>query len=189
MIKNLSIGLLTLMLTGTTAHAEPTTAVATSTVSYEDIDSIPLSISYRKGLRFGYNYVNQGAEKTELNDDPRLSSPHMFAMGFEMQQTMAGGDWLDILFIQNITISGLEQSLVIPSANALVGFEINRKLQAGVGVNLSPADPADDGNYVHLVTAVGWTQQAGSLSVPLHLVFIPDVNDYWRCAVTTGVNW
>ena len=173
----------------TTAYAATPAAVATSTVSYEDIDHIPLSMSYRKGLRFGYNYVNQGAEKTELNDDPRLSSPHMFAMGFEMQQTMAGGDWLDILFIQNVTISGLEQSLVIPSANALVGFEINRKLQAGVGVNLSPADPADDGNYVHLVTAVGWTQQAGSLSVPLHLVFIPDVNDYWRCAVTTGVNW
>ena len=173
----------------TTAYAATPATAATSTVSYEDIDHIPLSMSYRKGLRFGYNYVNQGAEKTELNDDPRLSSPHMFAMGFEMQQTMAGGDWLDILFIQNVTISGLEQSLVIPSANALAGFEINRKLQAGVGVNLSPADPADDGNYVHLVTAVGWTQQAGSLSVPLHLVFIPDVNDYWRCAVTTGVNW
>jgi len=188
MIKQTLACLLGLALSTTTYAATPE-AVATSTVAYEEIKSIPLSISYRKGLRFGYNYVNQGAEITELNDDPRLSSPHMFAMGFEMQQTMAGGDWLDILFIQNVTISGLEQSLIIPSANALVGFEINRKLQAGVGINVAPVDPADDGNYVHLVTAVGWTQQAGSLSVPLHLVFIPDVNDYWRCAVTTGVNW
>ena len=102
---------------------------------------------------------------------------------------MAGGDWLDILFIQNATISGLEQSLIIPSGNALVGFEINNALQLAVGVNAAPVDPADAGNFVHLVTAVGWTQPAGSLSVPLHLVFIPDVNDYWRCAVTTGVNW
>ena len=102
---------------------------------------------------------------------------------------MAGGDWLDILFIQNITISGLEQSLVIPSANLLVGFEINKAFQLGVGANLAPVDPADEENYIHLVTAIGWTQEAGSLSVPLHLVFIPDVNDYWRCALTTGVNW
>lgn len=188
MIKQTLACLLGLALSTTAAAAAPA-ATASSTVSYEDIEYIPLSWSYRKGLRFGYNYVNQGAEKTALNDNPRLSSPHMFAMGYELQQTMAGGDWLDILFIQNVTISGLEQSLVIPSANALVGFEINKKLQAGVGVNASPADPADDGNYVHLVTAVGWTQQAGSLSVPLHLVFIPDVNDYWRCAITTGVNW
>ena len=169
-----------------------TTQPVGAAVATPDLDKpIPLSFSYRKGLRFGYNYVNKGADQNPETPwtEPRLSSPHMFAMGFEMQQTMSGGDWLDILFIQNVTISGLEQSLVIPSVNALVGFEINKKLQAGVGINAAPVDPSDDDNFVHLVTAVGWTQQAGSLSVPLHLVFIPDVNDYWRCAVTTGVNW
>ena len=169
----------------------PNTVSATPkpAVTYESAEPIPLSWSHRKGLRFGYNYVNNGAEKTAINDNPRLSSPHMFAIGFELNQKMAGGDWLDILFIQNGTISGLEQSLIIPSANVLVGFEINNALQLAVGANVAPADPAGDDNYIHLVTAVGWTQQAGSLSVPLHLVFIPDVNDYWRCAVTTGVNW
>ena len=165
--------------------------ISQPTVTYEDTKSIPLSWSHRKGLRFGYNYVNKGADQNPATPDeePRLSSPHMFAIGFEMQQTMSGGDWLDILFIQNATVSGLEQSLIIPSGNALVGFEIHNALQVAVGANVAPVDPADAGNYVHLVTAVGWTQQAGSLSVPLHLVFIPDVNDYWRCAITTGVNW
>lgn len=160
-------------------------------VTYESAKPIPLSWSHRKGIRFGYNYVNKGAEQNPATPDqePRLASPHMFAIGFEMQQTMAGGDWLDILFIQNATISGLEQSLIIPSANVLVGFEINNALQLAVGANVAPVDPADEGNYVHLVSAIGWTQQAGSLSVPLHLVLIPDVNNFWRCAVTTGVNW
>ena len=188
MIKRLLTCALALSVT-TSASAE--TQVVQPAVTYESAEPVPLSFSYRKGLRFGYNYVNKGAEQNPATpfDEPRLSSPHMFAMGFEMQQTMAGGDWLDILFIQNVTISGLEQSLIIPSANALVGFEINKKLQAGVGINAAPVDPADADNFVHLVAAVGWTQPAGSLSVPLHLVFIPDVNEYWRCAVTTGVNW
>ena len=174
----------------TSAIAEPRTPPQPA-VTYESAKPIPLSWSHRKGMRFGYNYVNKGALQNPAtpNKEPRLSSPHMFAIGFEMQQTMAGGDWLDILFIQNATISGLEQSLIIPSVNALVGFEINHKLQLAVGVNGAPVDPADADNYIHLVTAVGWTQPAGSLSVPLHLVFIPDVNEYWRCAVTTGVNW
>ena len=44
-------------------------------------------------------------------------------------------------------------------------------------------------HFFHLVTAVGWTQAAGIFSVPIHLVFIPDVNDYYRVALTTGVNW
>jgi hypothetical protein len=137
----------------------------------------------RKGLRFGYTYANK-AEQSE-----RLASPHMFAMGFEMQETMAGGDWLDLLFIQNVTVSGLEQSVVIPSVNALVGFEINNALQVGVGANAGIIDPSGENHFVHLVSALGWTQQAGAFSVPIHVVFIPDINDYYRFAVTTGVNW
>ena len=189
MIKKLLTCALALSVT-TTVAAEPR-VIPQPVVTYEPAEAIPLSWSHRKGLRFGYNYVNKGADQNPEtpNKEPRLNSPHMFAIGFEMQQTMAGGDWLDILFIQNATISGLEQSLLIPSANVLVGFEINNALQLAVGANAAPVDPADAGNYLHLVSAVGWTQQAGSLSVPLHLVFIPDVNDYWRCAVTTGVNW
>ena len=137
----------------------------------------------RKGLRFGYNYMNNGTDSDKLN------SPHMFAIGFEAQQTMAGGSWLDLLFIQNVIISGLEQSVLAPSANALVGFEIIDALQLGVGANLSLGDPSADNNYLHLVAGIGWTQAAGTFSVPIHLVYVPDVNDYWRLAVTTGVNW
>jgi 2-keto-4-pentenoate hydratase/2-oxohepta-3-ene-1,7-dioic acid hydratase in catechol pathway len=139
--------------------------------------------SHRKGMRFGYNYANKAEESS------KLQSPHMFALGFEAQQTMAGGDWLDLLFIQNITISGLEQSVVIPTGNALVGFEINKAFQIGVGANVSIYDPSGKDNYIHLVSAVGWTQPAGTFSVPVHFVLIPDVNNYWRCAATTGVNW
>jgi len=137
----------------------------------------------RMGIRFGYNYANK-ADETD-----RLDSPHMFALGFETQQTMDGGTWLDLLFIQNLTISGLDQSVLLPSANTLVGFEINDALQLAVGANATIVDPSDENHYFHLVTAVGWTQDAGVFSVPLHLVFIPDVNDYYRVAITTGVNW
>ena len=139
--------------------------------------------THRKGMRFGYNYANK-ADETE-----RLDSPHMFAIGFETQQTMDGDSWLDLLFIQNLTISGLDQSVLIPSANALVGFEIKDSLQLAVGANASIVDPSDEDHYFHLVTAIGWTQDAGIFSVPVHLVYIPDVNDYYRVAITTGINW
>jgi hypothetical protein len=137
----------------------------------------------RKGLRFGYNYANKADESD------RLDSSHMFAMGFETQQTMDGDSWLDLLFIQNLTISGLDQSVILPSANALVGFEVKDALQLAVGANATIVDPSGEDHYFHLVAAIGWTQDAGIFSVPVHLVFIPDVNDYYRVAVTTGVNW
>ena len=149
----------------------------------ENSKSSKMDWTARKGMRFGYNYANKADESD------RLKSPHMFAIGFEMQQAMDGDSWLDLLFIQNLTISGLDQSVVLPSANAMVGFEIKDSLQLAVGANVTVVDPSDENHYVHLVTAVGWTQAAGIFSVPVHLVFIPDVNDYYRVAVTTGINW
>jgi hypothetical protein len=36
---------------------------------------------------------------------------------------------------------------------------------------------------------VGYTADAGIFSVPVHLSYIPDVDGFYRMAVTTGVNW
>ncbi|MGB0638187.1 MAG: hypothetical protein ACPGTU_02570 [Myxococcota bacterium] len=146
----------------------------------------------RKGMRFGYSYLG-GVEEAGLlkGDDPdsRLASPGMFSMGFELQETREGGSWLDMLFIQNVTISGIDQSIVAPSASLLVGFEIQDQLQMAIGPNLSAFDPAEEENYMHLAMAVGYTAEAGDFSVPFHVVYIPDVNGFFRVAATTGVNW
>ena len=173
MIKNLLFSLLCLGLSTPAFADDHAVGGATSDMEW----------TKRKGMRFGYNYANKADESD------RLESPHMFAIGFETQQTMTGDAWLDILFIQNLTVSGLEQSVMVPSANVLVGFEVQDSLQLAVGANATVYDPSDEGHYFHLVTAIGWTQDAGIFSVPLHLVYVPDVNNYYRVAVTTGVNW
>ncbi len=170
MIKKLCIGLLALIL------STPAMAAGNEQSPKQEWDQ-------RKGLRFGYAYINHG------DDSPHLKNPSMFTIGFEGQQTMKGGEWLDLLFIENITIGGLEQSVLIPSVNLMVGFEINNRLQLGVGANAALSDPSGDDNYLHLVAGAGWTQPAGAFSVPIHVVFIPDINDYWRLVATTGVNW
>jgi len=108
-------------------------------------------------------------------------------MGFELQQTMPGGDWLDILFVQNVTVAGMDQSIVSPSARILVGFEINDALQLAIGPNLGAAHPSD--NHIHLIVAVGYTAQAGMFSVPFHISYVPDADGYYMTALTTGVNW
>lgn len=172
MIKKILMGLLCLGLSNP-ATAHDVTDLADDALAWEG----------RQGLRFGYNYLNNG------DDTDRLESPHMFAIGFELQQTMDGGDWLDLLFIENVVISGLEQSVIVPSVSGLVGFEVNDALQVAVGATATVYDPAEEDNFFHLVTAIGWTQQAGVFSVPIHFVYVPDINDYWRGAITTGVNW
>ena len=143
----------------------------------------------RSGLRFGYVYANKADEPDVNGKASKLNSPHMFTMGFELQQCMPGGKWLDVLFIQNVSITGLDQSVVSPSVRALIGFEIDKSVQLAVGPSLSFHDPAGEDKYVHLTAAIGYTMNAGVFSVPVHLSFVPDVNDYWATAVTTGVNW
>ena len=143
----------------------------------------------RSGIRFGYVYANNSDQPDANGKESKLKTPHMTTMGFELQQCMPGGKWLDVLFIQNISITGLDQSVVSPSVRALIGFEIDKSVQLAVGPSLSFHDPAGEDKYVHLTAAIGYTMDAGVFSVPVHFSFVPDVNDYWAAAVTTGVNW
>ena len=136
----------------------------------------------RSGMRFGYVYAHEFHK-----DSDKLSSPHMSTMGYELQQTMPGGDWLDILFIQNVTITGMDQSVLAPSARLLIGFEINDSIQLAVGPNGAPKHPSD--NFIHLMVAVGYTAEAGMLSIPFHFSYVPDADGYYTTALTTGVNW
>ena len=39
------------------------------------------------------------------------------------------------------------------------------------------------------VVAAGWTPQVGSIYVPFHVYFIPDVDGVHRAGVTTGVTF
>ncbi len=137
----------------------------------------PVAYQFHHGFRMGYSYARS----------QRLDSPHLFVMGYELQQHMKGGSWLDVILVENVVASGINQSIFIPSANFLVGFEIDDQLQVGVGPNLQPFSA--EGEFVHMVAAIGYSMRAGAFDVPVHVSVIPDVDGAYRVALTTGVNW
>jgi hypothetical protein len=126
----------------------------------------------------GYSFVNLGA-------DDVLRSPHVSVFGAEAQQCFRGGAWLDVIVVENLSITGIEQGLVLPSLNLLLGFEFYGRLQLGAGAHILPLAKEED--FVRLQLMLGGNIPAGSLEVPVHVGFIPDPEGRWRALVTTGV--
>ena len=172
----------------------PSTALASSGYEFVPGDKAPglqqSDWTFRSGARIGYVYAHDSHKPDPMTgDESPLKSPHMFSVGFEMQQTMDGGAWLDVLLIQGVSLTGLDQSVAAPSARALLGFEINDNVQLAVGPNISAHDPSGEGNILHLIAAIGASVDAGKFNLPLHVAFMPDKNKYNVFALTTGVNW
>ena len=143
----------------------------------------------RSGIRFGYVFANKSDQPDADGAESKLHSPHMSTMGYELQQTMPGGKWLDVLFIENISITDMDQSVIAPSVRVLVGFEIDKSVQLAVGPNLSFHDSSGEDRFIHMMGAIGYTVDAGVFSVPVHFSYVPDVDGYYSFALTTGVNW
>ena len=143
----------------------------------------------RSGIRFGYVFANKSDQPDADGAESKLQKPHMSTMGYELQQTMPGGKWLDVLFIENISITGMDQSVIAPSVRVLVGFEIDKSVQLAVGPNLSFHDSSGEDRFIHMMGAIGYTMDAGVFSVPVHFSYVPDVDGYYSFALTTGVNW
>ena len=132
----------------------------------------------RHGFRMGYGYVN--APK----DHELIKSNWMYLLGYELNQTLYSGGNINVLFVENIAVTGINQSLFIPTANFLAGFEFNGRFQVASGMNLAPTD-----NWCHMVLAAGWTPRVGDINIPFHVSYVPDVDNHWRSYITTGVNW
>lgn len=144
------------------------------------------------GFRLGYVFVANYDQPTEPGDPGSslsarhgLENPHHFLLGYEVMNRLTGSGWLNVLLIGNVSITGLEQSKLFPSANLLLGFELDRAFQAGVGINLMPVDDKP----AHMIVAAGWTPRAGDVYLPLHVFLIPDIDSNHRLGTTFGVNW
>lgn len=143
------------------------------------------------GFRLGYSAVmNYDARVPSLNgqslkDKIGLRSPHHFLLGYEVVYRVVSHSWLNVIMLGNAMVAGLEQSKFLPSANAIIGFELKNSFQVGVGANFSPLK----GSEAHTIVAAGWTPKVGNIYTPLHAFFIPDVDGLHRFGVTTGVTF
>lgn len=145
---------------------------------YEEPEEVPEQ-RFLHGFRIGWGYV-AGMEE-------ELASPHLFVVGYELTHRLVGGDWLNVIVVENAMVAGVNQSVFLPSANGLLGFEVAERAQVGAGVNVTPFDPG--GKPLHMIAAAGYTPKAGVFYVPVHAYWIPDVDGQYRFGLTTGVNW
>ncbi|MFT5684701.1 MAG: hypothetical protein ACI8RZ_005645 [Myxococcota bacterium] len=150
-----------------------TESVVAPAVSFNG-ESVP---EMHHGFRVGYAYTR----------DDSFAAPHLLVMGYEVSQEITGGGGLDVLMLANLSISGLNQSVAWPTLNLLIGCELSDALQIGVGPSIAWTMPED--KVLHMVLAAGWEARAGTLGVPLHFAWIPDVDGEDRFIATTGVTF
>lgn len=174
-----------------TSTAPPATGEARAAVDRHE----PAPHRFLHGFRLGYNFTANYDERPRdaagmatgqsLAQEFGMRSPHSFVIGYEIAYRMIGNSWLNVLLIANASVTGLEQSLFLPSANLLIGFEFAESFQVGVGMNIAP----DPDKIAHMIVAAGWTPRVGNFYTPVHFYLIPDVDEYHRMGVTVGVTW
>jgi len=187
--------------------AMPAAAPAPAAVADDDDNGWhrPAGQRFTSGFRMGWMYISNfdaqnrkgdNGQMTSLKDEFGLKSPNMFLLGYEGFYRILGHSWLNVLMVGNVSVAGLDQSKFIPTASGLLGFEIQRSFELGVGINLTP-DPQSPS---HMIAAAGWTPKVGSIQTPIHFFYIPDesgatdamghtLKGNSRMGATIGMNW
>jgi hypothetical protein len=184
---------------------QPTIATAPPVTADDDMGwHRPAGERFTSGFRLGWMYlanfdaknrVGDNGQMTSLKDQYGLKNANMFLLGYEGFYRVIGHSWLNVLMVGNVSVAGLDQSKFIPTASGLLGFEINRSFELGVGVNLIP----DGQSPSHMIVAAGWTPRVGAIQTPIHFFYIPDsagtdsmgnsLKGNSRMGATVGMNW
>jgi hypothetical protein len=89
-----------------------------------------------------------------------------FGWQFERQFYAKGDDGPRVLNEWVVLVGGLDQGVVLPSVNWLVGVRTHEGAEFGIGPNVTPAGVA-------LAVAAGVTFRAGVVNVPMTFAVVP----------------
>lgn len=132
------------------------------------------------GPRFGLTLLSQGTvdalKERDIDVRPIVSQ---FGWQFE-RRLYTSPEGLTALTEWVPLISGLEQGVVLPSLNWLVGIRTPIGTEFGIGPNITPVG-------VGLVVAAGVTVRSGALNIPLN-VAVATSKSGARVTILTGFN-
>jgi hypothetical protein len=154
--------------------------VGAQTVSPVTIPPPPLKMVNLSGPRFGVTSLSAGVVETLQDRQIEVGSTiTQFGWQFEKQfYSKQGGVAALHEFV--FLVGGLEQGVVLPSLNWMVGLRSPTGAEFGIGPNLTPAGVA-------LALAGGVTFRSGALNVPMTVAFVPSKAGT-RISVLTGFN-
>jgi hypothetical protein len=153
--------------------------------------NVPQKFSFITGPRVGYTYsfMSQSAFTNSIySETNNYSNADYFqgnsVFGISLEERVLLGDTSDHFACQEIlSIDGLEQSLVIPVAEVLVGYRSHIGFEFGIGPRVSI-----DG--ISVVGAIGWTLEFKGVFIPIELsATLANTKVAASIALTTGFNF
>ena len=119
------------------------------------------------GPRFGGTFLSDGIVQKLKRDDGLTVAPFISQFGWQFEKQFYGSEHGPRAVTECVLLlGGLEQGVVLPSLNWLVGIRTTKGAEFGVGPNVTPVGVA-------LALAAGVTFRAGVLNVPVNLAVVP----------------
>lgn len=166
--------LLTLVFVGATA---PLYAQSATPSNVQVVPPMAKAVSLA-GPRFGFTFLSDGIVQKLKNDEIEVKNGiSQFGWQFERQfYSKEGGP--SVLNEWVLLAGGLDQGLLLPSLNWMVGLRTRDGAEFGIGPNVSPAGVA-------LALAAGVTFRAGVLNIPMNFAVVPS-KEGMRVSMLTG---
>ena len=147
-----------------------------------------VGISYSATTTANFNSLIQ--EYFPAPERSYLPIMSQFGVNFE-QRVQLGLTDSHFAFEEVIMLTGLDQSVFIPSVSLLIGFRSKAGLEFGLGPSFSVTYSDSGLNIpVTVVYAVGWTISFSDVYIPINLVILPTPADgFPRFGILTGFNF
>jgi hypothetical protein len=139
--------------------------------------SYPVKLS---GPRLGVTTLSNGVIDAIKEDTGVEVRPMITQFGWQFEKRFYGGkDGLSAITEFVVLAGGLEQNVIIPSFNWLVGVRTREGFEFGAGPNVTPVGTS-------MVYAVGATIPSGALNFPVNVAIAPTRAGV-RVSLLTGI--
>ena len=135
------------------------------------------------------HYISLGYQHRSLVPEEKFSSPHCSSMQYGQVYAFHTTEEIGFFTNPSITIVGLNQSVIQPSASLVIGFQFGSHLQIGSGPIVHFREEEDEPFLPQLVLQATYIFKYNGASLPFTFGYVPLSKSLTQAQILIGYTW
>lgn len=133
--------------------------------------------------------VSLGYQYRTLVSEENFTFPHCSVLQYGAGFTLSENSTLNAFVEPSISIVGLNQSVIQPSASMILGFQLGDFFKIGSGPTVSTRDDQDDTFFPQILVEASFLLHIAQSTIPIKVGYVPTSHGLTQYQLILGYTW
>ena len=135
------------------------------------------------------HHVSLGYQYRTLVSEENFTSPHCSVLQYGAVFSLSENSNLNAFIEPSLSIVGLNQSVIQPSASMVLGFQLGQFFKIGSGPTVATRDDQDNTFFPQILVEASFLLHIDQSTIPIKFGYVPTSHGLTQYQLILGYTW